>query len=158
MKDGYLQLKISELDEKLKQMNQEAKRIGMILDRLENEIGRYDIIHNGLKDLKKFKQEAFNDVVEANKKHIDKKMKSMLLYLGELIKEVVKKENKSRFKEISNYIEELQVHDKKIDVYFEKTVEFSREVNMYFEILYTTLNKLVAKKILTENDARNIQK
>ena len=52
MKSGYLQLKITELDEKLKQINQKANKTTIVMNKIEDKIGQYDILLEKLEELK----------------------------------------------------------------------------------------------------------
>lgn len=67
MTDGYAQTKMRDLDEQLKQMKNEATKLGYQLQGVERKVGGYDVLLGKLNDLEIFKNEVSGNLLEKNK-------------------------------------------------------------------------------------------
>ena len=89
MKEGYLQLKIAELNEKCNQIEKMLSLEDSKLRFLQEKVGEYKEVIKKLKDIQDFKTQAVMDIREENEKIIINHVEQVSHKLSEVLNELV---------------------------------------------------------------------
>ncbi|MBN2066167.1 MAG: hypothetical protein JW771_05100 [Candidatus Thermoplasmatota archaeon] len=154
MKEGYLQLKIAELNDKCKEIERLLSLEHANLSRIQEKVGEYKEVIKKFQHLDEFKQQSLRDIQQENDvlitKHIDSAYKQLHKKLQELVESDVNKINKTlaflqERKKLMGYqnnaLEQQQ-----------KNITFLREHN---ELL---MMKLVNRQVLSGQDVAEMER
>jgi len=152
MNEGYIQIKIRELDEQLKQMENEAKRLELLLQRVDKKIDGYDIVMGKMEVIERFQTDMSNLYSENNKQFLKQVSENMEVILKEFAHRLMEK----RLKEFTEIAEEATRATNLMNTCEEK-INFQRnkinEILAYNSIL---VNKLIKRDILTADEANKL--
>ena len=148
MKDGYLQLKISELNEKCTQIDQMILMEKSKIELLEQRIGGLKELVKKLEELDKFKENQLKQIRDENNVLLEKEINNVSKKIADDVEEIVK--NKIRdfektMKYLTNRENEIKEQNKVISQINEK-ISYLLKHN---ELL---MMKLVNKAVLTDRE------
>ncbi len=154
MKEGYLQLKIAELNDTCKEIEHLLSLERTNLARIQEKVGEYKEVIKKFQHLDQFKQQALHNIQQQNDaliaKHVDMASQQLHKALQELIESNANKIDKTlAFLQEREKILECQ---NKTLAQQQKNITFLREHN---ELL---MMKLVNKQVLTGQDVAEMQR
>jgi len=148
MNDGYTQMKMSELDEQLKQMKNVATTLGYQIQGVERKVGGYDVLLGKLHDLEIFKNEVSGNLLEKNKLLLGTYREDLVKDLKNTVNGMVNR----RVKEIEGNILKLDRITDNLMNYSETLGEFKTGVLDNNCVLAELLKLLEKKNIFTEKE------
>jgi hypothetical protein len=111
MKKGYLQLKISELNDKCTQIDQMISMEKSKIELLEQRVGGVKELIKKLQDLDEFKDKILKQIQKDNQKLLAEEIQSISDKIAENIDSLVK----SKTKEIKNILNYMERREKEIE-------------------------------------------
>ncbi len=108
MKDGYLQIKIRELDYKLKQQMELAQNLEKQLQIVIDSKKEYKTLFNKLKKIESFKEDTLKEINKKNKIEIKSIINESQDLINDYIKNAIDKSSKNLRKYIDNEINKLK--------------------------------------------------
>jgi hypothetical protein len=159
MKEGYLQLKISELNDKCTQIDQMISMEKSKIELLEQRVGGLKELIKKLQDLDEFKDKILKQIQKDNQKLILEEIKSISNKIADDIDSLVK----SKTKEIENIMIYMKSREKEIFQQTETISQINKKINYLLNYNNFLMMKLVNKGFLsdrevTELDSRSSKK
>jgi hypothetical protein len=159
MKEGYLQLKISELNDKCTQIDQMISMEKSKIELLEQRVGGLKELIKKLQDLDEFKDKILKQIQRDNQKLILEEIKSISNKITDNIDSLVK----SKTKEIENIMIYMKSREKEIFQQTELISQINKKINYLLNYNNFLMMKLVNKGFLsdrevTELDSRSSKK
>lgn len=148
MKEGYLQLKIQELNDKCTQIDQLISMEKSKIELLEQRVGGLKELIKKLEELDKFKENQQKQIIEENKKFLEKEINNISKKIADEIEIIVKnkiKDIEKTMNYLTNRENEIKEQNKIISQLHEK-ISFLLKHN---ELL---MMKLVNKALLTDRE------
>ncbi|UCB58984.1 MAG: hypothetical protein JSV67_01420, partial [Thermoplasmatales archaeon] len=90
MKDGYLQMKIQELNDKCKQINQMLSMEKSKIELLEDRVGGLKELIKKFKDLEDFKENILKEIKKENQQIISEEIKSISYKISKNVDDLLK--------------------------------------------------------------------
>jgi len=154
MKEGYLQLKIAELNDKCKQIDQMISMEKRKIESLEQSVGGLKELIKKLKDLESFKDANLKQIRENNKEILEEEINKISEKVSKNIAAAVKEKTREMEKTL-NYImnqesKSNQQTDALIDI--NNKLSYLLNYNNYF------MMKLVNKGILTDREVTEMDR
>jgi len=154
MKEGYLQLKIAELNDKCKQIDQMILMEKRKIESLEQSVGGLKELIKKLKDLENFKDATLKQIRENNKEILEEEINKISEKVSKNIASAVKEKTREMEKTL-NYIMDResksnQQTDALIDI--NNKLSYLLSYNNYF------MMKLVNKGILTDREVTEMDR
>jgi len=154
MKDGYTQMKMSDLDEQLKQMKNVATTLGYQIQGFERKVGGYDVLLGKLHDLELIKNEVSGNLLEKNELLLHSYKDDMFKDMKKIVNGMINNKTKEIESGISRMNRMIDTISEAINIISEfKTGVF---VNNCILAEMTTL--LLKKNIFTVNETQIITK
>jgi len=154
MNYGYTQMKMSDLDEQLKQMKNVATTLGYQIQGVERKVGGYDVLLGKLNDLEIFKNEVSGNLLEKNKLLLGTYREDLVKDLKNAVNGMVNR----RVKEIEGNILKLDRIVDNLMNYSETLGEFKTGVLENNCLLAELLKLLEKKNIFTEKEIQTMLK
>jgi len=152
MKEGYLQLKISELNDKCTQIDQMISMEKSKIELLEQRVGGAKELIKKLQDLDEFKDKISKQIQEDNQKLLTEEIKSISDKIAENIDSLVK----SKTKEIENILNYMKHREKEIDQQTEMVSQVNEKVNYLLNHNNFLMMKLVNKGVLLDREVTEL--
>ncbi|PNX45792.1 MAG: hypothetical protein BV457_08890 [Thermoplasmata archaeon M9B1D] len=154
MKEGYLQLKISELNDKCNKIDQMFSLEKSKIELLEERVGGLKELIKKLKDLDNFKENILKEVKNENQNIINQEIKNISDKIPKSAGEII--ENKTKEIDIflgkmKKYEEELIKQEKLINNMNEK-IDYLTKHNEYL------MMKLVNKTVLSDREVNELDR
>jgi len=146
MKDGYLQIKIRELDYKLKQQMQLAENLEKQLQMVIDTKKEYKSLFNKLKKIDSFKEDVLKEIKKVNKIEIE----SILAQTKEAISKQIKKEISRSFEQLEKNIDIKLNNLKSEQVGQEFILKNSKEILYNKELCILLMEELVKERIFLQ--------
>lgn len=159
MKEGYIQLKISELNDKLNKIDQMFSLEKSKIELLEEKVGGLKELVKKLKDLDGFKENILKEVQKENQNILSKEIKNISDKIPKSVGETI--ENKTKeidifLQKMKKYEEEMIKQEKLINSLNEK-INYLSKHNEY--LMMKLVNKAVlSDREITELDNRSAKK
>jgi len=154
MKEGYLQLKIAELNDKCKQIDQMIAMEKKKIVTLEHSVGGLKELIKKLKDLENFKDTIFKQIKEQNKEILEDEINLISEKVSIKIQKVVKEKTRDMEKTL-NYIKERENRS-------DQQTEILNDINKKLDYLLKhndfLMMKLVNKAILSDREVTEMDK
>ena len=152
MKEGYFQLKLSELNEKCNKIDQMFNFEKSKIELLEERVGGLKELIKKLKDLETFKENILKEVQIENQNILSKEIKNISDKIPKSLGETI--ENKTReinvfLDKMKNYEEEKIRQEKFISILNEK-INYLSKHNEYL------MMKLVNKAVLSDREVNEL--
>jgi uncharacterized coiled-coil protein SlyX len=154
MKEGYLQIKIAELNDKINEINQKFSFEKSKIELLEERVGGLKELIKKLKDLDTFKENILKEIQKENENFISREIKNISDKMSESFEDII--ENKTKkidtfLGKVKKYEEEITKQEKIINNLNEKITYLSKH-NEYL------MMKLVNKAILSDREVNELDK
>ena len=154
MKEGYLQLKISELNDKCNKIDQMFSLEKSKIELLEERVGGLKELIKKLKDLDNFKENILKEVIKENQNIINQEIKNISDKIPESAGEIIKNKTKEInifLGKMKKYEEELLKQEKLINNISEK-INYLTKHNEYL------MMKLVNKTVLSDREVNELDR
>jgi pantothenate kinase-related protein Tda10 len=152
MKEGYLQLKISELNDKCTQIDQLISMEKSKIELLEQRVGGLKELIKKLQDLDEFKDKILKQVQKDNQKLILEEIKTISDKVTKNIDSLVK----SKTKEIEDVLNYMKSREKGIDQQTEMISQVNEKVNYLLNHNNFLMMKLVNKSVLSDREVTEL--
>ena len=152
MKEGYLQLKISELNDKCKQIDQMISMEKSKIELLEQRVGRIKELIKKLRDLDDFKDNILKQIKKDNQGILKEEIKSISDKIAENVDYLVK----SKAKEIEDTLDYMKSREKEIDQQAEMILQVNEKVNYLLNHNNFFMMKLVNKGVLSDREVTEL--
>jgi len=154
MKEGYLQLKIAELSDKCKQIDQMISMEKRKIESLEQSVDGLKELIKKLKDLENFKDTILKQIRENNKEILEEEINKISEKVSKNIESVVKEKTREMEKTL-NYVKDResksnQQTDVLVDI--NNKLDYLLNHNNYF------MMKLANKGILSDREVTEMDK
>jgi hypothetical protein len=159
MKEGYLQTKIAELNDKCKKIDQMISMEKSKILLLNEQVGGFKELLKKLKDIERIKEDTVNHINKENEKLIQNQIEKLSNKTIKIIETLIQQKTKN-IDETLNYL--LDRKDE-INQQTEMITQQTKEINFLIEHNNLFMMKLANKGILTqreidEMDRRSIKK
>jgi peptidoglycan hydrolase CwlO-like protein len=154
MKEGYLQLKIAELNDKINEINQKFSFEKSKMELLEERVGGLKELIKKLKDLDSFKENILKEIQKENQNIISKEIKNISDKIPESVGGII--ENKT--KEIDIFLEKMKKYEEEI-IHQEKLINnLNEKINYLSKHNEYLMMKLVNKTVLSDREVNELDK
>jgi len=154
MKEGYIQLKISELNERLQKIEELLKFEDNKLKLLDEKFAEYKYLIKKLKDIQNFKEESLKEIKAENEKLITEEINRISNKLQKILNEHVS----SKSNKINETLTFLKKQEKELAEYEERIKEHTKNITFLLEHNEFLMMKLVNKSILTGFEVTEMQR
>ncbi len=154
MKEGYLQLKISELNDKCTQIDQMISMEKSKIELLEQRVGGLKELIKKLQDLEEFKDKILKQIQKDNQKLILEEIKSISNKITDNIDSLVK----SKTKEIENIVIYMKSREKDIFQQTEMISQINTKINYLLNYNNFLMMKLVNKGFLSDREVTELDR
>ena len=154
MKEGYLQTKIAELNDKCKQIDQMISIQESKMRRLRQKVGNYKELLNKLKDVQDIKKQIINYINVENEKLIKKHIEN----LSDKISDTVDMTLDSKAQKINEALNYLNKREEEIKQQAETIVQQTRDINFLMDHNILLMMKLVNKGVLLYQEVEEMQR
>ncbi len=154
MKEGYLQTKIAELNDKCKQIDQMISIQESKMRRLRQRVGNYKELLNKLDDVQNVKDQIVDHITEENEKLIKKHIED----LSDEIHGIVDVSLDGKAQTINEALDYLNKREGEIKQQAETIVQQTKEINFLIEHNNLLMMKLVNKGVLSDQDVTEMQR
>ena len=154
MKEGYLQIKISELIEKSNKIDQMINMEKNKILLLQEQVGGFKDLLKKLKDIENIKEKTIKYIKQENDKLIDTQIQELLKKINEIIDGSIKNKTK-KIEEALNYLEQRKDTIENHELIIEKQKNEIEYLTKFNELL---MMKLANKGIITEREINEINK
>ena len=152
MKEGYLQLKISELNDKCTKIDHMISMEKSKIELLEEKVGGLKELIKKLKDLEVFKENILKQIREDNQKIIEDEIKSITKKIEKNIDLLVK----DKTKEIEKILDYMRNREKDLNQQNEMILENNNKINYLLKHNNFLMMKLVNKGILSDREVNEL--
>jgi hypothetical protein len=152
MKEGYLQLKISELNDKCTQIDQMISMEKSKIKLLEQRVGGFKELIKKLQDLDEFKDKILKQIQKDNQELLAKEIKSISDKIAENIDSLVK----NKTKEIENILNYMKSREKEIEKQTEMISQVNKKINYLLNHNNFLMMKLVNKGVLSDREVTEL--
>ena len=154
MKEGYLQTKIAELNDKCKQIDQMISIQESKMRRLRQRVGNYKELLNKLNDVQNVKDQIIDHITEENEKLIKKHIED----LSDEIHGIVDVSLDGKAQTINEALDYLNKREGEIKQQAEIIVQQTKEINFLIEHNNLLMMKLVNKGVLSDQDVTEMKR
>jgi len=152
MKEGYIQLKISELNDKLNKIDQMFSLEKSKIELLEEKVGGLKELIKKLKDLDSFKENILKEVQKENQNIFSKEIKNISDKIPGSVGEII--ENKTR--EIDIFLQKMKKYEEQI-IKQEKLINnLNEKINYLSKHNEYLMMKLVNKAVLSDREVNEL--
>jgi hypothetical protein len=153
MKEGYLQTKISELNDKCKLIDQMISIEESKIRRLRQKVGNYKDLLKKLDDIQEIKKQIVRCTIEKNEKNI----KDQIKYLSDKAEEIINRSINNKLKKINDILNILnKTENDKKDI-FETISYHTNEIRFLIGFNDLLMMKLVNKGVISDRDVNEMQ-
>jgi len=154
MKEGYLQMKITEFNDKCTQLEQLLSMEDSKIHLLQEKVGDYKEIIKKLHDIQEFKNQTITEIRKENETILKNQIEQVSQRLSELLKELTT----SKQDKINQTLHLLQKREEEIIKQTELLDKHTKELIFLLEHNEILMMKLVNRKVLTEHDIIEMQR
>ena len=148
MKEGYLQTKIAELNDKCKQIDQMISMEKSKILLLNEQVGGFKELLKKIKDIERIKEETVNHINKENEKLIKNQIEKLLNKTTKIIKTSLQQKTQN----IDKTLDYLQEREDVINQQTEMIIQQTKEINFLIEHNNLFMMKLANKGILTQRE------
>lgn len=154
MKEGYLQMKISEFNDKLTQLEQLFSLEESKIRLLQEKVGEYKEVIKKLQDVQEFKNQAITEIRKENETIISNQIQQISQRLSEMLKELTT----SKAEKMNETIALLQKREEEITTQAEQIQQHTKQFIYLLEHNDILMMKLANRKVLNEHDVVEMQR
>jgi len=148
MKEGYLQMKIAELNDKCRKIDQMINMEKSKIILLEEQVGGFKELLKKLKDLDEIKKQTINLITEENKKIMEEHIDLLSNKISKTYKNTIEDKNKK----IDEFLKEMNEIDIKKKDENNILLEKNNEIEYLLEHNNLLMMKLANKGILSQRE------
>jgi uncharacterized phage infection (PIP) family protein YhgE len=154
MKEGYLQMKIAEFNDKCNQIEQMLSMEDSKIHLLQEKVGEYKELIKKLQDIQEFKNQTITEIRKEN----EMILKNHIEQISQRLSEVLKELTTSKAEKINETLTLLQKREEEITKQAELLERHTKELIFLLEHNEILMMKLVNRKVLTEHDVVEMQR
>jgi len=154
MKEGYLQGKIAELNDKLEQINQLISVQEARINQLYERIGDYKGLLKKLNDVQLFKEQLFDQITSENTERINERIKELSKENHATITGVLE----SKSLKINEILGFLQKREKDLQSQEERLKENTQHITYLLEHNEILMMKIINRGVLSGHDINEMDK
>jgi hypothetical protein len=154
MKEGYIQMKISEFNDKIIQLEQQLAMEEQKLRLVQEKVGEYKEVIKKLQDIQEFKNQALAEVRKENETLIRQQVEQVTQRLSGVLKGLT--DNKAD--KINETVQLLKEREAEIAHQAELLQQQAKQLVFLFEHNDILMMKLANRRILTEHDVLEMQR
>ena len=154
MKEGYLQLKIAELNDKCNQIEQTLSFEDAKIKLIQEKIGEYKEVIKKLQDIQDFKTQSIARIREENERIIKHQAEHLSCQLSKLLEDLVK----SKANTINTTLHHIQKREEYLAVQSKTLEKHSQDLLFLLEYLEILMMKLVNKNVLSGHDVAEMER
>ena len=154
MKEGYLQLKIAELNDKCKKIERMLSLEDSKLQLLQEKVGEYKEVIKKLKDVQDFKTQTTNDIREDNEKIIKNQVERVSKELSKVLNELVT----DKADKINETLQFLQRREGELAKQERTLEQHTKDLIFLLEHNEILMMKLVNRNVLSGQDVTEMQR
>jgi len=148
MKEGYLQLKISELNDKCTQIDQMILMEKSKIELLEQRVGGLKDLIKKLEELDKFKENQVKQIRDENKELLEKEIDVISKKIADEIEVVVK----NKIKDIEKTMNYLTDRENEIKEQNKLILQINEKISFLLKHNDLLMMKLVNKAVITDRE------
>lgn len=148
MKEGYIQLKISEINDKCKDIEQMIKIEKSKIELLEEKVGGFKELVKKLDNLDKFKDNIIKQIKEENKEQLLNETKDFSKKIEDEVNIIVK----TKIKEIEKTITYVSAREKELNKQTEMILQLNEKLTYLLNHNNLLMMKLVNKQVITDRE------
>jgi len=154
MKEGYLQLKISELNDKCVEIDQMINLEKTKIQRLEEKVGGLKELIKKLNDLEEFKNNLLTQIQKSNKENISNEIKMLSNNVAKNIESLVN----DKTREIEKILEYMRKREKETEQQTMLLSDLKEKIEYLLKHNEILMMKLVNKTILSDREVEELDK
>lgn len=154
MKEGYIQLKISELNEKFNKIDQMFSLEKSKIELLEERVGGLKELIKKIKDLEKFKENILKEIKKENENIIYKEINNISEKIPKSAGEIIK----NKTKEIDVFLGKMKNYEEKIKKQEILITNLEEKINYLLKHNEYLMMKLVNKVVLSDREVNELDK
>ena len=148
MKEGYLQTKIAELNDKCKQIDQMISMEKSKIILLNEQVGGFKELLKKLKDIEKIKEQTVNHINKENEKQIKNQIEILLNKITKIIETTIQQKTQN----IDKTLDYLRKREGELNQLNEMIIKQTKEISFLIEHNNLFMMKLANKGILTQRE------
>lgn len=152
MKEGYLQLKISELNDKCKEIDQMLSMEKSKIKLLEERVGGFKELIKKLQDLNEFEEKILKKIKKENQELFSEEIEAIFDKISKNIDNLVK----TKLKEIENIFDYMKNREEEINDQTEMIIKLNEKINYLLNHKDFFMMKLVNKGILSDREVNEL--
>jgi len=152
MKEGYLQIKISELNDKCKEIDQMLSMEKSKIKLLEEKVGGFKELIKKLQDLNEFEEKILKKIKKENQEIFSEEIKAISDKISKNIDNLVK----NKLKEIEDIFDYMKNREREIDSQTELTNKLNKKVKYLLNYNNFLMMKLVNKGFLSDREVNEL--
>jgi Mg2+ and Co2+ transporter CorA len=152
MKEGYIKLKIAEINDKCKQIEQMISMEKSKIELLEQRVGGFKELIKKLQDLDDFKANMIKEIKKDNQDLLEKEIKNISMKVSDDIELSMI----SKIKEIEKIMKFITSREKEIDHQTEKISQIDKKIDYLLNHNNFLMMKLVNKGILSDREVNEL--
>ena len=154
MKEGYLQLKISELNDKCKKIDQMFSLEKSKIELLEERVGGLKELIKKLKDLESFKENILKELKKENQEMIDREIKNISDRIPKSFGEIIE----DKTKEIDGFLNKMKIYEGEIEKQEKIINDLTEKINYLSKHNEYLMMKLVNKVVLSDREVNELDR
>ncbi|MEA1997687.1 MAG: hypothetical protein U9N45_08595 [Gemmatimonadota bacterium] len=148
MKEGYLQAKIAELNDKCKQIDQMISMEKSKLLLLQEQVGGFKELLKKLKNIEEIKEQTVSHINEENEKLIKRHIEE----LSKNVTDIIETSLKHKTQKIDETLNYLRKREGEINQQADTIAQQTKDINFLIEHNNLLMMKLANKGILTQRE------
>lgn len=152
MKEGYIKLKIAEINDKCKQIEQMISMEKSKIELLEQRVGGFKDLIKKLQDLDNFKDNMLKEIKKDNQDLLEKEIKN----ISKKVSDDIELSMKSKMKEIEKIMNYITSREREINQQTENISQINKKVDYLMNHNDFLMMKLVNKGVLTDREVNEL--
>ena len=152
MKEGYIKLKIAEINDKCKQIEQMISMEKSKIELLEQRVGGFKELVKKLQDLDNFKDNMLKQIKKDNRDLLEKEIKN----ISKRVSDDIELSLKTKIKEIEKIMNYITSREKEIDQQTERISQITKKINYLLNHNDFLMMKLVNKAVLSDREVNEL--
>jgi len=154
MKEGYLQMKIAEFNDKCNQLDQLLAMEESKIHLLQEKVGEYKEVIKKLQDVQEFKHQAIIEIRKENEAILKNQVEQVSQRLSEVLKELTM----NKAETMNETIALLQKREEELTKQAALLDQHTKDLIYLFEHNEILMMKLVNRSVLNERDVVEMQR
>ena len=152
MKEGYIKLKIAEINDKCKQIEQMISMEKSKIELLEQRVGGFKELIKKLQDLDDFKANMIKEIKKDNQDLLEKEIKN----ISKKVSDDIELSMISKIKEIEKIMKFITSREKELDNQTDKISQIDKKIDYLMNHNNFLMMKLVNKGIISDREVNEL--